>query len=111
MGITYLVVLTGYTRPSSTAAVAGRVGQGKPSLPYRAVLQRDSGVDLCAKAIIVPSSVWLTNKQGYPVLSKRYQKVCKMYLNRKASLNPPGLRTVNLCGHFLARVGLWFENE
>ena len=47
MGITYLVVLTGYTRPSSTAAVAGRVGQGKPSLPYRAVLQRDSGRSLC----------------------------------------------------------------
>ena len=50
-----------------------------PDLP---VLQRWLGESV--KAVIVPSSIWLTNKQGFPVLSKRYQKVCKMYLNRKA---------------------------
>jgi len=36
------------------------------------------------KAVIVPTTVSLTNSQGFPVLSKRYQEFCRLFLHRKA---------------------------
>eukprot|EP00658_Telonema_sp_P-2_P036974 TRINITY_DN26643_c0_g1_i3.p1 TRINITY_DN26643_c0_g1~~TRINITY_DN26643_c0_g1_i3.p1 ORF type:complete len:489 (-),score=98.64 TRINITY_DN26643_c0_g1_i3:169-1635(-) len=52
-----------------------------PNCPQPTVLQRWLGEAL--KAVIIPSDIFLTNAQGFPVLGKRYQKWLWLLLQRK----------------------------
>ncbi|CAD7703043.1 unnamed protein product, partial [Ostreobium quekettii] len=54
------------------------------SLPDRQAIQRYLGEPV--KALIIPTRIFMTNKLGYPILSKRHQEVVKMFLDQNVQL-------------------------
>lgn len=53
-------------------------------LPDRHAMERYLGEPV--KALIIPTRIFIGNKMGYPILSKRHQEVVKMFLDQNVQL-------------------------
>lgn len=54
------------------------------SLADRQSIERYLGEPV--KALIIPTRIFIGNKMGYPILSKRHQEVVKMFLDQNVQV-------------------------
>lgn len=94
-----LHTLTAARQHNSALQVLLEIGS---TIPDKTVIDRWCSEPLAA--VIVPTSIWLTNPSGYPVLSKAHQALVKQFLRynvqvivRGSLRNPKGPQALTAC--------------